>query len=65
MESQKNINRIKAVLADAGQSSKWLAQQLEKYLVTVSKWCTNTMQSDLQTLIYSFENRYKKSIGQQ
>lgn len=50
MESQKNINRIKAVLADAGQTSKWLAQQLGKDPVTVSKWCTNTTQPDLQTL---------------
>lgn len=50
MESQKNINRIKAVLADAGQTSKWLASQLGKDPVTVSKWCTNTTQPDLQTL---------------
>lgn len=50
MESQKNINRIKAVLADAGQTNKWLAQQLGKDPVTVSKWCTNTTQPDLQTL---------------
>lgn len=51
MESQKNINRIKAVLADAGQTSKWLAQQLGKGPVIVSKWCTNTTtQPDLQTL---------------
>ena len=50
MESQKNINRIKAVLADAGQTSKWLAHQLEKGPVTVSKWCTNITQPDLQTL---------------
>lgn len=47
MESQKNINRIKAVLADAGQTSKWLAAQLGKDPVTVSKWCTNTTQPDL------------------
>ena len=50
MESQKNINRIKAVLADAGQTSKWLAAQLGKDPVTVSKWCKNTTQPDLQTL---------------
>ena len=50
MEVNKNINRIKAVLADAGQTNKWLAEQLGKDPVTVSKWCTNTTQPDLQTL---------------
>ena len=50
MEVNKNINRIKAVLADAGQTNKWLAEKLGKDPVTVSKWCTNTTQPDLQTL---------------
>lgn len=47
---KKNLNRIKAVLADAGQTNKWLADQLGKDPVTISKWCTNTTQLDLQTL---------------
>ncbi len=46
-----NINRLKAVLADAGQTNKWLAEQLGKDPVTVSKWCTNTTQPDLHTLL--------------
>jgi transcriptional regulator with XRE-family HTH domain len=46
-----NINRRKAVLADAGQTNKWLAEQLGKDPVTVSKWCTNTTQPDLITLL--------------
>jgi transcriptional regulator with XRE-family HTH domain len=46
-----NINRLKAVLADAGQTNKWLAEQLGKDPVTVSKWCTNTTQPDLITLL--------------
>lgn len=45
-----NLNRIKAALADAGRISKWLAEQLGKDPVTISKWCTNTTQPDLQTL---------------
>ena len=36
--------------ADAGQTNKWLAEQLGKDPVTVSKWCMNTTQPDLQTL---------------
>ena len=47
---KKNLNRIKAVLADAGQTNKWLADQSGKDPVTISKWCTNTTQPDLQTL---------------
>ena len=51
MDNTKNINRLKAVLADANQTNKWLAEQLGKDTVTVSKWCTNTTQPDLQTLL--------------
>lgn len=46
----KNLNRLKAVLADAGKTNKWLAEQLGKDPVTVSKWCTNTTQPDMYTL---------------
>ena len=46
----ENLNRLKAVLAAAGQTNKWLAEQLGKDPVTISKWCTNTVQPDLQTL---------------
>ena len=49
-ERQK-LNRIKAVLAETGHTGKWLAEQLGKDPVTVSKWCTNTSQPDLPTLI--------------
>lgn len=48
-ERQK-LNRIKAVLAETGHTGKWLAKQLGKAPVTVSKWCTNTSQPDLYTL---------------
>lgn len=46
----ENLNRIKVALADAGKTGVWLAGQLGKDPVTVSKWCTNTTQPDLQTL---------------
>ena len=51
METPKNLNRIKAALADAGKTSKWLAEQLGKDPVTISKWCTNTTQPSLETLM--------------
>ena len=49
IERQK-LNRIKAVLAETGHTGKWLAEQLGKDPVTVSKCCTNTSQPDLYTL---------------
>lgn len=45
-----NLNRIKGALADVGKTSVWLAGQLGKDPVMVSKWCTNTTQPDLMTL---------------
>ena len=44
------LNRIKAVLAEQEKTSKWLAEQVEKSACTVSKWCSNSSQPDLQTL---------------
>ena len=46
----ENLNRIRGALADAGKTGVCLAGQLGKDPVTVSKWCTNTTQPDLQTL---------------
>lgn len=49
MDNTKNINRLKAVLADVNQTNKWLAeQQLGKDTVTVIKWCKNTTQPDFR-----------------
>lgn len=50
MGSEKNINRLKVVLAEKGKTGKWLAEQLNKDQTTVSKWCTNTAQPSLETL---------------
>lgn len=44
------INRLKVVLVEKKKSGKWLAEQLGKSTCTVSKWCSNTTQPDLQTL---------------
>lgn len=45
-----DFNRLKAVFGDSGKTNKWLAEQLGKDSVTISKWCTSTSQPDLQTL---------------
>lgn len=44
------LNRIKAVLAEQEKTSKWLVEQVGKSACTVSKWCSNDIQPDLQTL---------------
>ena len=51
MERSKNINRLKVVLAEKQRTNKWLAEQLDKDPATVSKWCPNTAQPGLETLV--------------
>lgn len=46
----KDLNRLKIVLVEHKRTGKWLADQLQVYPTTVSKWCTNTIQPDLPTL---------------
>ena len=43
-----NLNRLKVVLVEQGKTGKWLAEQLGKSNCTVSKWCSNSIQPDLQ-----------------
>lgn len=45
-----NLNRIKVVLVEQGKTGRWLAEQLGKSSCTISKWCSNSIQPDLQTL---------------
>ena len=47
----KNLNRIQVVLAEKQRSNKWLAEQLGKGPATVSKWCTNSAQPNLENLV--------------
>ena len=46
-----DINRLKVVLAEKKRTNKWLAEKLGKDPGTISKWCTNTMQPNLETLV--------------
>ena len=47
----KDINRIKVVLVEHKRTNKWLAETLGKDPATVSKWCTNTSQPSVETLM--------------
>ena len=47
---REDINRLKIVLVEKKKTNKWIAEQLGKDPATVSKWCTNLVQPDLNTL---------------
>lgn len=47
----KDINRLKVVLAEKKRTNKWLAEELSKDPATISKWCTNTLQPNVETLV--------------
>jgi DNA-binding Xre family transcriptional regulator len=46
-----DLNRLKVVLAEKKRTNKWLSEQLKVAPSTVSKWCTNTSQPDLENLV--------------
>ena len=48
---ERKINRIKVMLAEKGKTNKWLSEQVGKDPATVSKWCTNSCQPSLETMV--------------
>ena len=46
----KQLNRIKIVLVENNKTARWLSQQGGKNACSVSRWCTNASQPDLETL---------------
>ena len=49
--ANRELNRLKVVLAEKKKTNEWLAEQLGKDKTTISKWCTNTCQPDLGSLM--------------
>ena len=47
----ENVNRIKVVLVEKKRTNKWLSEQMEVSPSTVFKWCTNSSQLDLNSLL--------------
>ena len=47
----EELNQLKLVLVKNKKTNKWLAEQLGVNQTTVSKWCTNTLQPNLETLV--------------
>ena len=47
----EDVNRIKLVLVEKKRTNKWLSEQMGVTPSTVSKWCTNSSQPDLSSLL--------------
>ena len=47
----EDINRIKLVLVEKKRTNEWLSEQMGVTPSTVSKWCTNSSQPDLNSLL--------------
>jgi len=45
------INRLKIILAEKNRTNKWLAEQLVKSEVTISRWVTNEIQPSMETFL--------------
>ena len=48
---ETDLHRLKVVLAEKKRTNKWLCEQLNVNPSTVSKWCTNSSQPDLETIV--------------
>lgn len=44
-------NRIKVVLAEQRKTNKWLAEQLGKSEITISRWVQNKKQPSIEQLV--------------
>lgn len=60
--AKKDFNRLKLLLVEKKQTGKWLAEQLGKDQTTISKWCTNNSQPDVESLI-KISKLLKVNIG--
>lgn len=49
--AMEELNRIKIVLVEHKRTGKWLAEQLGVSVTTTSRWCSNSAQPDLSTLV--------------
>lgn len=49
--AKRDLNRLKVVLVEKKRTNRWLAEQLGKDETTISKWCTNSNQPDMESLM--------------
>ena len=48
---QKNLNRLRVIIAEKNLTNKWISEQLGVGQATVSKWVQNNAQPNLEMLI--------------
>lgn len=46
-----STNRIKVVLAEQNKTNRWLAEQMGKSEITISRWVQNKSQPSLEQLL--------------
>ena len=51
LKDMQDVNRLKIVLVEQKKTNKWLSEALGVNPSTVSKWCTNSSQPDLETIV--------------
>jgi transcriptional regulator with XRE-family HTH domain len=51
LKDMQDVNRLKIVLVEQKKTSKWLSEALGVNPSTVSKWCTNSSQPDIETIV--------------
>mgnify|MGYP002675579660 FL=1 len=49
--AHKELNCLNLLLVKKKKTGLWLAEQLGKDKTTISKWCTNSSQPDVECLI--------------
>lgn len=54
-KQEKKLNRLKEVIKENGRTNKWIAKQLDKDVVTISRWCRNVQQPNLE-MLYKLAN---------
>lgn len=50
MEDNQTLNRLKVALVERQKTSKWLAEQMDKSEITVSRWASNKSQPSVEQL---------------
>lgn len=51
MDKTSHPNRLRVILAERNLKNRWLAEQLGKSEMTISRWCTNKAQPSVEQLI--------------
>ena len=49
--TMQSINRIRVVLAERNKTNRWLAEQMGKSEITISRWVQNKSQPSLEQLL--------------